>query len=297
VNLTKYLTTKGFKIKILDNLSVGKLENLSNAGCQINEADIVTGDILDQAAIRKALQGTDTVVHMAAHTGIMQSLENPQENWRTNVNGILNLLENCRKQNVERFVFASSNAALGQQVPPYDENKIPKPLSPYGASKLASEALCAAYFNSYSLKTVSLRFSNCYGPYSAHKTSVVTKFMGRIKQGKPITVYGDGRQSRDFIHVNDICQAIYICLATDRAIGGDIFQIAHGTETTITELVTLLKQVTKMPVDIVSEPKRKGDIERNFSDISKAKDILGFKPDIDLPAGLEEVWQWYQAHN
>ena len=293
VNLAKYLTNHSYKIRILDNLSTGKKDNLLDAGCQLTPDNLIITDIRDQDAVSQAIKNTDAIIHLAAHTRVVESLSKPQETWEINTKGTFNLLEACRLTRVKTFIFISTNAALGEQIPPFDETKIPKPISPYGASKLAGEALCSAYYHSFGLNTTSLRFSNCYGPYSQHKSSVVAKFITGIKRHEPLKVYGDGEQTRDFIHVDDICQAISLCLQTNDILEGQVFQIASGRETTINSLIAILKVITGYDIPTINEPKRKGDITKNYSDITKAKDTLGFKPKIELKSGLNDLWYWY----
>ena len=296
-NLVRHLSTKGYKLRVLDNLSVDNKENLSVVGSGLPAAELIVGDIRDAGTVRRAVEGMDAVIHLAAHTSVVESLERPQESWDINVTGTLNLLEACRLNGVTRFIFASSNAVLGEQPPPVDETKIPKPLSPYGASKLAGEALCSAYCYSFSLKTTSLRFSNCYGPYSEHKTSVITKFINRARQHQPLIIYGDGEQTRDFVHVDDICQAICLCLGVIDSIAGEIFQIASGTETTINELASMIKEIAGNDISVCFEPRREGEIERNYSDITKANRMLGFKPEVRLRDGMHDLWERYTGAN
>ena len=297
-NLARHLSGKGYRIKVLDNLSAGNKENLLAAGCRLPTADLVVGDIRDRAVVEKAMNGIDAVVHLAAHTSVVESLDNPEENWDINVNGTITLLEACRLKGAQAFIFASSNAVLGEQPPPVDETKVPNPLSPYGASKLAGEALCSAYYHSFGLKTVCLRFANCYGPYSQHTTGVITKFIDWAKQGNPLVIYGDGHQTRDFIHADDICQAVHLCLtAADRrpptaeSIAGEVFQIASGVETSINELAYTVKEIARSDSRILYEPERKGEIRNNCCDIGKAKAKLGFEPKIRLEDGLRALWR------
>ena len=299
-NLTKFLITRGYKIKILDNLSTGKIENLASAGLQAHVDNVLIGDVRDRDILEKAVEGVDAVIHLAAHTRVLESLANPLQNWDSNAQGTANVLETCRIMNVKTIIFASSNVAVGQQNPPVDENKIPKPISPYGASKLAGEALSAAYHFSYDLNTVSLRFANCYGPYSQHKTSVIAHFIKQMLQGEPLTIYGDGKQTRDFIHVDDICKSILLCLkmadsnlSKQRSIWGETFQIASGKEISIETLVKMLMDVAQKDIKTKYQPKRPGEIDRNYSNISKATVLLGFKPETDLKTGLTALWNWF----
>ena len=287
-NLAEYLSGKGYRVRILDNLSSSSQVWTVNPPPTQQTAELIIGDIRDKDMVNQALKGVDAVVHLAAHTSVVGSLENPEENWDININGTLNLLEACRQNRVDKFIFASSNAAVGEQTPPIDERTIPRPLSPYGASKLAGEALCSAYYHSFGLKTISLRFSNCYGPYSDHKSSVIARFMGWAREGKPLIIYGDGNQTRDFIHVVDVCQAIYLSLMT-LDFYSEVFQIASGVETTINELAEMIKVVIREELPINHEPERKGDIKRNYADISKAKATLGFRPKVELREGLKRL--------
>ena len=287
-NLIKCLDEKGYSLRVIDNLSAGNKQYLEKL---LDKApEFILDDIRNEQVVNKAVADVDAIVHLAAHTSVVESLENPREDWDINVNGTLNLLEACRQQGAERFIFASSNAVLGEQPPPIDESKMPQPLSPYGASKLAGEALCSTYYHSFGLKTVSLRFANCYGPYSNHKSIVTALFMRQAKEGKTLVIYGDGNQTRDFIHVDDICQAIYLSLTAQNQTCGEVFQIASGTETSINQLVELISEMTEKKLQIVHEPERKGEIRRNYSDISKARAVLGFEPRVRLKKGLHDLW-------
>ena len=291
-NLIRYLIDKSYHIRVLDNLSSGNEENLRkshNEDFHLNDIELVIGDIRDIDKVIQAIKGVDAVVHLAAYTSVVESLENPRENWDINVNGTLNLLEACRQNGVNSFIFASSNAVVGEQEPPIDEMMITRPLSPYGASKLACEALCLCYYNSFGLKTVSLRFANCYGPFSNHKTSVVNEFINRANEGKQLVVYGDGNQTRDFIYVEDVCQAIYLALTAKNFVFGEVFQIASGKETTINKLAELMQDVIGTNLQITYETERTGEIKRNYSNIAKAKKVLGFNPQVELRQGLQRL--------
>jgi UDP-glucose 4-epimerase len=308
-NLAIYLVNSDYKVRILDKLLTNSI--VWQEGGKINithepilsTTDLMVGDIRNSGVVEKAVDGIDAVVHLAAHTGVIDSLKNPKENWDTNVNGTINLLEACRCRGVNKFILASSNAAVGDQTPPIDELKVPQPMSPYGASKLAGEALCSAYYHSFGLNTICLRFANCYGPYSEHKTGVIPRYMSWVRKGEPLIIYGDGNQTRDFIHVHDICKAIRLALITSdselQTMESNVFQIASGTETSINELAELIKEIyagsriTGLNSQIFTsyKPKRKGEIERNYSDITKAKKILGFKPEFKLRDGLNQLYK------
>lgn len=311
VNLIgRLLSAANNRVRAVDNLSVGQRENLGRVGEFVeldveklgelsdNRLELLVGDIRDEALAMAACQGADAVVHLAANTGVIPSIENPRDDCEVNVIGTFNYLEACRINGVKRFVFASSGAPLGEQSPPIHENMVPRPISPYGASKLCGEAYCSAYFESFGIETVALRFGNVYGPYSTHKGSVVAKFIKHILAGEPLPIYGDGNQTRDFVYIDDLVKAILP--ACNRAgIGGEVFQIATHREHTVAEVAEKLNQLAERYLGrkslITFEKERKGEVRRNYSDISKAKKRLGFDPKYDLEQGLEETFLWFLA--
>lgn len=296
------------KIRILDNLSVGTPEDLESVtafrqvaadavcGEPGGVVELVEGDILDRETTRKACAGIDAMVHLAANTGVMPSIENPLSDCLTNVIGTLNCLEAARINRVKRFVFASSGAPLGEQIPPVHEQMVPRPVSPYGASKLSGEGYCSAYYGSFGLETVVLRFGNIYGPHSTHKGSVVALFIRNLFGSDPLTVYGDGNQTRDFVYAADLVQAIRLALETP-GIGGEVFQIATHREHTVGETASILNRLALKYLgrqsEIVYKGARKGEILRNFADIAKANQRLGFEPAYDFEKGLEETFIWF----
>jgi UDP-glucose 4-epimerase len=299
---------KDNRIRVVDNLTVGKREDLASvgnfneirkgeiSGAVSHELELVVGDVRDEDLIRIACQGADIVVHLAASTGVMPSIEDPVGDCTSNVLGTLIVLEGARKSGVKRFVFASSGAPLGEQNPPIHEEMVPRPISPYGASKLAGEAYCSAYHGSFGLETVALRFGNVYGPHSSHKSSVVAKFIRHILNSGSLPVYGDGNQTRDFIYVDDLIEGILSSLDRPK-IGGEIFQIATHKEHSVIEVAEVLNRFAEKHLGhkskIVFENERKGEIKRNYSDISKARKMLGFEPRYDLKEGLEKTFLWF----
>ncbi len=296
VNLVSYLLRKdpSLKIRILDNLSTGKAENLKEAGI-LDKVDLIVGDICDYDTCIRACKGVDSVIHLAAQSGVIPSIEDPFTDCKINVIGTLNLLKASLENGVEKFIFASSNAPIGESNPPVNENKIPRPASPYGASKLSCEAYCSAFYHSYGLKTLIFRFSNVYGPYSLHKSSVVAKFIKDAMLKKELTIYGDGNQTRDFIYVDDICQAIWLALGCEKEIWGKPIHLGTGKETRIIDLANFVKSLFNDNIRISFAPERKGEIKKNFSDISKAKEILGFSPSVELKDGVRRVYEWFKT--
>ena len=284
-------------IRVVDDLSAGTREDLAAASAAAAEpVELTVGDVRDDALARRAMAGVDVVVHLAANTGVGPSIADPRKDCLVNVIGTLNYLEACRANGVRRFVFASSGAPLGECEPPLHEELPAHPVSPYGASKLAGEAYCSAYARSFGIDTVALRFGNCYGPYSGHKTSIVAKFIREALLGEPWEIHGDGGQTRDFIYVDDVADAIARS-ATAQSVGSEVFQIATSTETTILELAQKLEVVLQRhgvaPRGIRYGVPRMGDVRRNFSDTRKAQLRLGWQAQVSLDKGLESTVGWF----
>jgi UDP-glucose 4-epimerase len=185
---------------------------------------------------------------------------------------------------------------MGNAPGPVDEESVPRPLSPYGASKAAAEAYAHAYAGSYGLRTIALRFANLYGPFSGHKKGVVTAFLRALHAGQPLVVHGDGRASRDFLHVADICTAIELALQADVP-GGTTLHVATGVETSIDELADLCRDVAGLPEHPVEHRNRRvGEVERNVAGYRLAEELLGFRPAVALRDGLADTWSWYRDH-
>jgi len=283
--------THGFKPSHSDNKSpVGSFRSSS--------VELVVGDILDEELAVGASKDIDIIVHLAANTGVAPSVDNPRSDCMTNILGTFNYLEAARHERVNCFVFASSGAPVGECEPPIHEELAPHPVSPYGASKLAGEAYCSAYFQTFGIKTVVLRFGNVYGPGSMHKTSVVAKFMRQALNGQALEIYGDGSQTRDFIYIDDLVGAIRLTVRKD-GIGGEVFQIATFQETTVLELAHLIKAIvekeTNNNIAIIYRGPRPGDVRRNYSDISKARDMFGYEPQFNLSEGLSETFKYFRG--
>jgi UDP-glucose 4-epimerase len=296
-NLVRNLAAEsGHHIRVVDNQSQGTLKDLARV-CVLKNIEFIDGDIRDAELMMSAAGGMDVMVHLAANTGVGPSVADPRSDCITNVIGTLNCLEAARQQRVPRFIFASSGAPAGECQPPITEDLPPRPVSPYGASKLAGEGYCSAYYRSFGVDTVALRFGNVYGEFSGHKDSVVAKFIRRLITGQPLEIYGDGSQTRDFIYIQDLVKAIRLAAGVPN-IGGEIFQIAANTETGVKDLAGMIlsRFKTKRPVPedaLIFSPERTGDVKRNFSDISKAAKLLGWRPETSLEQGLEYTICWF----
>ncbi|MEJ7843185.1 MAG: NAD-dependent epimerase/dehydratase family protein [Rubrobacter sp.] len=305
----------GHGIRVVDNLTVGDRDDLATASDFVEKSpedpgpvspdgpvELVVGDILDEDLALRAAEGADAIVHLAANTGVLPSVEDPRGDCRRNVFGTLNYLEAARHNGVGRFVFASSGGTvIGEVEPPIHEEMAPHPVAPYGASKLAGEGYCSAYFQTFGVQSVALRFGNVYGPLSGHKNSVVARFIKRAAGGEALEIYGDGAQTRDYIFIGDLIRAIKLS-ATTSGVGGETFQIATNAETTVRELtdrlLLALAQAGVKDVEVrnAEDLGRRG-VSRNFADTSKAKRLLGWQAEMDLDEGLRRTVEWFMETN
>lgn len=287
-------------IRVLDNLTVGSEADLAEVASfrktdKISSSpdgvELVVGDIVNYKDCLKSAIGIDCIVHFAANTGVGPSVENPRADMEANVIGVFNALETARANGVEKFIFASSGAPIGELVtPPIHEELPAHPVSPYGASKLAGEGYCSAYYYSYGIKTISLRFGNVYGPRSKHKSSVVAKFIKQAFNDEKSEIYGTGKQTRDFIYVTDLIDAVIKSSLID--VGGEVFQIASNKEVTVNEVVEIIRgQLVTFNINmkVFHGETRIGDVMRNFSDTTKAKNLLGWQPTMDLSEGIKNT--------
>ncbi|MGB3683902.1 MAG: NAD-dependent epimerase/dehydratase family protein [Rubrobacteraceae bacterium] len=300
----------GHAVRVVDNLAVGTREDLGTAG-RFTESpakdigpmsedgpsvELVVGDIMDEELALRAVEGANVIVHLAANTGVAPSVEDPRADCLTNVVGTFNYLEAARAHGTERFVFASSGAAVGEVDPPMHEEIPPHPVSPYATSKLAGEGYCSSYFRTFGVETVALRFGNVYGPGSTHKNSAVARFTKRAMGGEALEIYGDGAQTRDFIYIDDLVRAIRQAAAVE-GLGGETFQIATSSETSVQELIEELLPVLATAgvkdVEVRHSAPRQGDVRRNYADTSKAARLLGWQAEVNLPEGLRRTVAWF----
>jgi UDP-glucose 4-epimerase len=292
---------------VLDNLTTGTREDLAHVTTYQELVDqssygapegveLVVGDILNERLALSVTQRCDIIVHFAANTGVGPSVENPRADMLANVVGTFNYLEAARINKIPRFIFASSSAPAGEVEPPIHEELPPHPVSPYGASKLAGEGYCSVYKRTYGVDTVMLRFGNVYGPGSVHKSSVVAKFIRCSLLGEALEIYGDGTQTRDFIYIDDLIDAVLLA-ATVPGIGGEAFQIASSRETTVGEmanqLIDLLVSYGVDGIRLINAEIRLGDVKRNFADTTKACTLLGWQPKIALNDGLNKTVAYF----
>jgi UDP-glucose 4-epimerase len=289
-NLVRLLLDAGHEVRILDDFRTGREDYVADL-----DVEVVRGEIGDTASVTHLARDVDAIVHLAAAGSVVDSVADPVANFDANVRGTFSVLNAARAAEVGRVVFSSTGGALiGNAAPPVNEQSLPKPISPYGASKLAAEAYCHAFAKSYGMTTVALRFANVYGPYSGHKKGAITVFLRALHEGRPLTIYGDGTASRDFMYVDDICRGIQLGLSADVR-PGTVAHLATGVETSVLELADACRRVVGLPdhpIELL--PPRPGEVDRNFATYDYAREILGFTPSVSLDEGLALTWDWYK---
>jgi UDP-glucose 4-epimerase len=282
------LVSSGFTVRVIDNLSTGKLANIQNH-VRDGRASFVEGDIRDVEVVGKSVHEVDAVVHLAALTSVPLSFESPSLTAQTNAFGTLNLLNACSKEDVRKFVFISSCSVYGDPCYlPIDERHRTLPASPYATSKLEAERYCRTFQKNANLKTVVLRLFNVYGPrqQSSSYSGVIAQFAERIRRGLPLVIYGDGSQTRDFVHVSDVVDAVHRALKDDDS-DGQVLNIGFGKATSVNDLAKTFSKLAGSDLDVKYDKPRPGDIKGSFADISKAEKVLGYKPKVQLEAGLQ----------
>ncbi len=294
-HICEYLLGLGHAVSVIDNLSTGRMDNLATVRDHI---EFVEGDIRDPEALRKAMRGTEYVLHHAADISVTASTENPIFTNEVNVGGTLNVLTCARECGVRRLVLASSSAVYGDTGrTPQREDLPAKPLSPYGASKAAAELYMHVFQSLFGLETVVLRYFNVYGPRQNPRSqyaAVIPKFIDRILAGENIQIYGDGEQTRDFVHVHDIARANCVACDADAATGG-VFNIAGGRSTSIKELAYRLSKIADREVQISNIEPLPGEIRYSISDTGRAAALLGFRPEVTLDEGLKKTFEHFAA--
>lgn len=292
-NLVPMLRAKGHSVAILDNFSRGSREYLLDAAAY----EIIEADIRDEDAVAKAAQGREAIIHLAAYGSVVESVESPEENFSVNAEGTFKVLNAARKADISQVVFSSTGGALiGNATPPVNEQSVPRPISPYGASKLAGEGYCCAFANAYDMSVTALRFANVVGPISWHKKGAVTAFFKAIMEGQPIRIFGDGSATRDFLYVDDLCWGIIAGLEAKKP-GFNPFHLASGREVSVKELAEIACEAASATGHSIHfDPKRKGEVERNFANYDLAREELGFEPSVSIEESMKLTWNWFKQY-
>jgi len=277
------------RVTILDNLFAGLMSNLENSKDRIT---FVKGDILDKKLVKDLVSDTDYIFHLAAHVGNIRSLNDPYFDMDVNIRGMLNLLEACRNSKVKRIVYSSSGAIFGEaKYLPIDEDHPLNPESPYAVSKMTAEKYAFAFYKVYGVPTVSIRYFNIYGPRqdTSEYANAVSIFLGKTRCGEPLTVYGDGEQTRDFVFIGDVVMANLLA-ATHPDAEGEIFNIATGLGTSINQVISLIKEVSGRESRVNYEPPRAGEVKHSRATIEKISKLIGYQPQTELKTGLQLTW-------
>ncbi len=293
-HLVRELLRRRQKVKVLDNFSTGKKDNLR--GC-LDRVELIRGDVRDLSVVRRAVRGTDYVLHQAALASVPRSIDHPLETNQVNVEGTLNLLQAARESGTKRFVLASSSSVYGTSPRlPKRESARPRPISPYAISKFTGEQYCRVFFQLYGLQTFCLRYFNVFGPRqdpNSQYAAVIPKFILALLNGKRPVIYGDGRQSRDFSFVSNVVQANILACRTPLA-GGQIFNVACGRRYTIDDLAARLSRILGFRDEPVHADPRPGDVRHSLADITRARKMLGYRPQVSFQEGLERTVAWFR---
>lgn len=290
-NIVEELLKRGEKVRVLDNFSTGKRDNLLPFQDQV---ELVEGDIRSYHIVRAAVEGVDFILHQAALPSVPRSINDPLTTNEVNVVGTLNILNAAKDVGVKRIVYASSSSIYGDlETMPKTEDMLPKPLSPYAVSKLAGEKYCQVFTQLYGLETVALRYFNVFGPRqdpASQYSAVIPKFVKMVQQGKSPTVFGDGEQSRDFTFVQNVVHAnMLACGEGLESLSGEVFNIAFGKRVTINALVEKINAILGTHVDPIYAEPRSGDVKHSLANIGKARQFLGYEPEIDFEEGLRRT--------
>jgi len=295
-NLVSQLCAGGEKVTIVDNFSTGKKKNLRDLP---KDLKVIEDDVLDAKAIRKHVKGHDFVIHLAGQPSVLKSVKDPEESLQINAMGTLNVLTAARDAKVKRFVHVGSAAAYGESPAlPKVETMNEMPLSPYAVSTIAAEHQCRVFFSTYGLQTVILRAFNVYGPHqdpSSVNAAVVPRFIVTLLEAKAPVISGDGKQSRDFVHVSDLIEAIKAACIAPKA-EGELFNIATGSRITVNGLVNMLNSLLGKEIQPKYEEARPGDIRHSLADVTKAQEMLGFRPRMSVLDGLKSTLEWYRKN-
>jgi UDP-glucose 4-epimerase len=284
-NLVRHLVERGDAVRVLDNFSTGNRGNLADV-----DVEIVEGELRSYERVHNAVRGTEVVFHLGALGSVPRSVQDPLTSSAVNVEGTLNVLLAARDEGVRRVVFSSSSSVYGSKRElPVSETLLADPISPYGVAKLAAERYCVSFSRVYeSFETVVLRYFNVFGPrqspYSQY-AAMVPLFITAVAAGEPVTIFGDGEQSRDFTYVENVIDATVRAADADGA-SGQIFNVAAGSPASVNDVAQAIGRILGKPVERRFEPARPGDIRDSWADVRAARDVLGYEPSVDLEQGL-----------
>lgn len=294
-NLSRALLARGDDVRVLDDLSTGRKENLDGVA-----VDLVVGSVEDPDTVAAAVEGVEVVFHQAALPSVKRSVEDPIRTHAVNATGTLNVLDAARRAGVRRVVYASSSSAYGNTpILPKQEDMTPSPLSPYAVAKLAGEQYCRAFAHVYGLETVALRYFNIFGPHQDPANpyaAVIPLFATALMEGRPITIHGDGGQTRDFTYIDNAVQANLLAGDGNSASSGQVMNVACGHRVSLNELVDILARI--VGVETVAKAHtdpRPGDVRDSLADITRASELIGYRPVVQLEDGLRRTVEWFSV--
>ena len=288
-------------IKVLDNFETGSFANIAEYKNH-PKFEFIEGDIRNYATCLEVSEGVDLISHQAALGSVPRSIADPITTNDINVSGTLNIFNAGRENNIKRIIYAASSSTYGDHPGlPKVEDKIGSPISPYGVTKLVNELYAKVFASLYNMEFIGLRYFNVYGPHQNPRgpyAAVIPLFIKSFIDGQQPTINGKGENSRDFTFVLDVVEANLLAMFTEnpRAIN-QVYNIAKGEQVSLSDLVNYLQEITGKHIKPVYHPERKGDIKHSHADITKAKDLLGYHPSIDIKAGLKKAYEWYLQNN
>jgi len=287
---------KGESVRILDDFSSGRRENVEGLRGRV---ELIEATIVDPAAVARAMTGVEVVFHEAAIPSVVRSVENPQASMLGGVQGTTVVLDLARRSGVRRVVFAGSSSAYGDTPTlPKVETMEARPLSPYAASKLTGEHLMRIFSGLYGLETVTLRYFNVFGPRQDPKSeyaAVVPRFLtAALRKERPI-VFGDGEQTRDFCHIDNVVQANLLAAGTSRKLTGEMVNVACGERTSLNQLLSYIGELVGRPLEAEHRPARAGDVRDSLADVRAARELLGYEPSVDVREGLKRTFQAFRS--
>lgn len=292
-NIVRRLLAEGHEVRVLDNFSTGRRENLEGL-----DVELIEGDLTSYHMVQRAVKGVDYILHQGALPSVPRSVNDPIASVNVNVIGTVNVLTAAVEEGVKRVVYASSSSIYGDSPElPKHEGMLPAPKSPYAASKLAGEHLCRAFYESYGLETIILRYFNVFGPYQnphSQYAAVIPKFVTAALSGQPVVIFGDGQQSRDFTFVDNVVEANLAAIEAPKEALGKAFNIACGESFSLLELLEILEGILGKKIKKLFREPQPGDVKHSRADISRAKKLLGYQPKIRFQEGLQKTVEWFK---
>lgn len=299
-NIAEELLRRGHNVRILDNFSTGQRHNvklIQTDSPSTKRLAVIEGDLRSYHIVQEVVEGVDYILHQGALPSVPRSVRDPLTSNEVNVVGTLNLLQAARKAGVKRLIYASSSSIYGDNPTlPKIETMEPRPLSPYAISKLAAEQYCRIFYQLYGFETVVLRYFNVFGPRqdpTSFYSAVIPKFITAALRDQPVTVYGDGLQSRDFTFIANVVNANLLACESPSA-AGQVMNVSCGERYTLLDLIYELEQLFDKPIEVSHTDSRPGDVKHSQADISRARKLLGYEPLVGFKDGLAKTVVWYQ---